>query len=148
MAGPWSDDSGAMGIFTNRDAAERFTQADPFIRNGVVLTHRLREWREGLERHDAVAKGVPGVKFVLFYELSERERELIPTHFPAHQEVALSFHARGALLASGPFMDGDGAMDVFTTRDALEEFVSVDPFVLHGVVGRWHAREWNDMLGG
>jgi uncharacterized protein YciI len=40
----------------------------------------------------------------------------------------------------------DGAMSIFTTRDAAEEFVRGDPFVLHGVVRNWTIREWNEAL--
>jgi len=48
----------------------------------------------------------------------------------------------------GPFADaqGDGAMGIFTTRAAAEEFVRGDPFVLHGVVRNWTIREWNEAL--
>ena len=48
----------------------------------------------------------------------------------------------------GPFADaqGDGAMGIFTTRAAVEEFVRGDPFVLHGVVRNWTIREWNEAL--
>jgi uncharacterized protein YciI len=37
-------------------------------------------------------------------------------------------------------------MAVFTTREAAEAFVAVDPFVTHGVVGQWTIREWNEVL--
>jgi uncharacterized protein YciI len=37
-------------------------------------------------------------------------------------------------------------MSIFTTREAAEEFVRGDPFVLHGVVGSWTIREWNEAL--
>ena len=30
--------------------------------------------------------------------------------------------------------------------EAAEEFAQGDPFVLHGVVARWHVREWNEVL--
>ena len=48
----------------------------------------------------------------------------------------------------GPFNDpplGD-AMGVFTTREAAEEFVRLDPFVISGIVGTWTIREWNEVL--
>lgn len=38
----------------------------------------------------------------------------------------------------------DGAMMIFTTRDAAEEFVGGDPYVLNGVVRAWHIRAWNE----
>ena len=48
----------------------------------------------------------------------------------------------------GPFANAleDGAMGIFTTREAAEEFVRGDPFVLHGVVRNWTIREWNEAL--
>ena len=40
----------------------------------------------------------------------------------------------------------EGSMAIFTTREAAEEFVSGDPFVLHGVVRGWRILEWNEVL--
>ena len=54
------------------------------------------------------------------------------------------------LLMVGTFdepMNGD-AMGVFTTREAAEEFVAGDPFVVHGVVAEWTVRPWNEVLTG
>jgi hypothetical protein len=39
-------------------------------------------------------------------------------------------------------------MGVFTSRQAAEEFISGDPFVLHGVVGGWRVRRWEEFLAG
>jgi uncharacterized protein YciI len=36
-------------------------------------------------------------------------------------------------------------MAIFTTREAAQEFVDGDPFVLNGVVASWQLREWDDM---
>ncbi len=36
MSGTFSDLSGAMGIFTSREAAEAFVKEDPFVLQGVV----------------------------------------------------------------------------------------------------------------
>ena len=48
----------------------------------------------------------------------------------------------------GTFADPQeqGAMAIFTTREAAEEFVAGDPFVLNGVVRSWEIREWNEVL--
>jgi uncharacterized protein len=50
MVGPFTDApaGGAMGVFTTRDAAERFVQADPFVSHGVVARWTIREWSEAL----------------------------------------------------------------------------------------------------
>jgi uncharacterized protein YciI len=37
-------------------------------------------------------------------------------------------------------------MAVFRTAEGAEEFVAGDPFVLHGVVGSWYRRDWNEVL--
>jgi hypothetical protein len=33
-----------------------------------------------------------------------------------------------------------------TTREAAEEFVKGDPFVLEGLIKRWQIREWNEAI--
>ena len=88
------------------------------------------------------------MKYVLLYESAPDVRARAPLHFPAHRARMQNFHWRGTLLMSGPFGDPEreGAMGIFTTREAAEEFAVGDPFVLHGVVARWHIREWNEVL--
>jgi uncharacterized protein YciI len=36
-------------------------------------------------------------------------------------------------------------MGVFTSREAAEEFVRDDPFVVNGAVSKWHIREWRQV---
>lgn len=49
MAGPLTNPTeGAIGIFTNMDAAKDFIEGDPFVKNGVVGKYRLVEWNEVL----------------------------------------------------------------------------------------------------
>jgi hypothetical protein len=89
------------------------------------------------------------MKYVLMYESGDEVAERAREFFPAHQAWFLEFHDRGTLLMVGPFANPrDGAMSVFTTREAAEEFVAGDPFVRHGVVGSWEIREWNEVLFG
>jgi len=86
------------------------------------------------------------VKYVLSYSGPsdmERVREL----FPPHRSAWKAFQDRGQLLMIGPFADPrQGAMGIFTTREAAEAFVRSDPFVLEGVVSRWEIREWREAL--
>ena len=82
-------------------------------------------------------------RYVLFYDTGENYPAGAREHFPAHQARYQEFMRRGVLLSVGPFTDGaGGAMAVFTSPEAAEEFVSGDPFVLHGVVSKWLVREW------
>jgi uncharacterized protein len=88
------------------------------------------------------------MKHVLFYESAPDVLSKAPAHFPAHKARLDDFHARGTLLMVGTFGDpqAEGSMAIFTTRAAAEEFAEDDPFVLNGVVGAWHIREWNEIL--
>jgi uncharacterized protein YciI len=86
------------------------------------------------------------MKYVLFYENAAVPAELVQEQFPAHRARWDEFRQAGSLLAIGPFTDGSGAMAVFSSRAAAEEFVASDPFVLHGVVGEWHVREWREAI--
>jgi uncharacterized protein YciI len=87
-------------------------------------------------------------KYVLFYESADNVLEKAPLHFPAHSRRADDFHARGVLLMVGTFGDPqeEGSMAIFTTREAAEEFLAGDPFVLNDVVRSWQIREWNEVF--
>ena len=87
------------------------------------------------------------MKAVVFYESADGVAENAPRYVAEHR-AAGEFAARGELLMIGPFANAqeDGAMGIFTTRAAAEEFVRGDPFVMHGVVRNWTIREWNEAL--
>jgi uncharacterized protein len=88
------------------------------------------------------------VKYVLFYVPVDDVASKAPAHFPAHSARLDEFHSRGTLLMVGTFGDPqeEGSMAIFTTREAAEEFVRGDPFVLNGVIRDWHIREWDEVL--
>jgi uncharacterized protein len=80
------------------------------------------------------------VRYVLFYDSGDLS--LAAENFPRHKARYEEFMARGVLLSLGPFTDRGGSMAVFTSLEAAEEFAAADPFVLSGVVSKWHVREW------
>ncbi len=87
------------------------------------------------------------MKYVMFYESADDVLEKAPLHAAAHRARLAEFHARGTLLMAGPFADPTrGALGIFTTREAAEEFIRDDPFVLNGVVRAWRIAEWNEVL--
>ena len=87
------------------------------------------------------------MKAVVFYESADDVATKAPPHFAAHRARWKEFADRGELLMIGPFASAqEGAMGIFTTRAAAEDFVRGDPFVLHGVVRNWTIREWNEAL--
>ena len=85
-------------------------------------------------------------KYVVLYESADDVLAKAPVHFAAHSARGQDFHQRGLLVAYGPFGDPQeqGSMAIFTTREAAEEFVRGDPFVLNGVVRDWEIREWDE----
>ena len=85
------------------------------------------------------------MKAVVFYESAADLKDKVPLHMAAHLARWREFAERGELLMMGSFANAqeDGAMGIFTNREAAEEFVRGDPFVLHEVVRNWTIREWN-----
>ena len=88
------------------------------------------------------------MKYVMTYRAVEGFLPLARANGAAHVARLHEFRDRGVLLMAGPLdepMDGD-AMGVFTTREAAEEFIAGDPFVVNGVVASWTIRPWNEVL--
>jgi uncharacterized protein YciI len=83
--------------------------------------------------------------YVLFYETAPDAMARIPEIYPSHRARVDAFHARGALLQVGTFENPieQGSMGIFVTREAAEEFVREDPFVLNGIVASWKIWGWN-----
>jgi uncharacterized protein YciI len=85
-------------------------------------------------------------KYVVIYESADEVRQKAPLHFAEHQARWKQYGVRGELLMIGPFSDVSGSMAIFTSREAAEEFVKGDPFVVHGVVRSWQIKEWDEAL--
>ena len=88
------------------------------------------------------------MKYVLIYDSADDVAQTAPVHFAAHRARWKEFQADGTLLLIGPYSDQSGALAVFTTRAAAEEFARSDPFVLNGVVRAWSVKEWAEALSG
>lgn len=72
-------------------------------------------------------------------------------HRPEHREFLRGLHADGALLASGPFTDGDDALLILQGEGTADEVLSLldaDPFRREGVVLERTIRPWNVVIGG
>ena len=88
------------------------------------------------------------MKYVVFYESAEDVAAKAPAFFAEHVARYQKYVQEGSLLMIGTFADPqrDGSMAIFATREAAEEFVSGDPFVLNGVVRSYTIKEWNEAL--
>jgi uncharacterized protein len=85
------------------------------------------------------------MKAVVIGESSGVSMEVIMKVYPRHKAVADKFIQRGDVIGMGPFADR-GNMAIFKTRDAAEQFVKEDPFILEGLVKSFVIRDWNDSL--
>jgi hypothetical protein len=85
---------------------------------------------------------------VVLYTSADDMMTTAPVHFPAHSARIDEFRARGEVVMIGTFGDPrtQGAMGIFTSREAASAFVSGDPFVLNGVVTAYEIRDWNEIL--
>lgn len=86
------------------------------------------------------------MKYAVMYESAPDVAERVPEFYAAHLAWYEEFHRRGDLLMIGPFSDRTGALLVFASRSAAEEFVAGDPFVTNGLVATWRIREWLEGL--
>jgi len=73
-----------------------------------------------------------------------------PDDIAAHIKRLHELHERGTLLMSGAFIEKTDAplntMAVLTSREAAEEYIKGDPFVLKGMVSNWYIRDWANMF--
>ncbi|MDB5265452.1 MAG: hypothetical protein JWM39_165 [Parcubacteria group bacterium] len=83
------------------------------------------------------------MKAVVIGEPSGASIETIMTVYPRHKAFVDMFTERGEVIGIGPFTDL-GNMAIFRSREAAEEFVTLDPFILEGLVKSFTIRDWND----
>jgi hypothetical protein len=98
----------------------------------------------------AVVRGIAALqgasmKAVVIGESSGATMEEIMAVYPRHKVVVDGFVARGDVIGIGPFADR-GNMAIFRSREAAEEFIAKDPFVLEGLVKSYVIRDWNDRM--
>jgi hypothetical protein len=88
--------------------------------------------------------------FLLFYEGAPDYLERRPQFRGAHLKHAWTAAERGELVVAGALANPvDGAVLMFRGEDAsaAEAFAAADPYVVNGLVARWHVREWTTVVG-
>jgi uncharacterized protein YciI len=85
------------------------------------------------------------MKAVVIGESSGASMETIMSVYPRHKVVVEKYIAKGEVIGIGPFSDR-GNMAIFKTREAVEQFVTEDPFILEGLVKSFVIRDWNDTM--
>ena len=83
------------------------------------------------------------MKFAAVIEYSQ-DKEKVEAARPAHRAYLTSLIEKNQLFASGPYLDGYGALIIYEadTPDAVEALMKADPFHAAGVFVTWVVRPW------
>ena len=85
------------------------------------------------------------MKAVVIGESSGATMDTIMSVYPRHKIIVDKYIDKGEIIGVGPFANG-GNMAIFKTREAAEEFVKEDPFIIEGLVKSFVIRDWNDAM--
>jgi len=88
--------------------------------------------------------------FLLFYEAGPDYLDRRPQFRAEHLRHAWSAAGRGEIVVAGALADPvDGAVLMFQgeEKSVAEDFARADPYVVNGLVARWHVREWTTVVG-
>lgn len=87
------------------------------------------------------------MRTVVFYDTADVTMEQMMEVYPRHDAFEKEFVKTGKVLGIGPFSNpGEGAMAIFSDREAAEYFVKNDPFVQEGIVAKVTIKDWVDDL--
>ncbi|MCE5289494.1 MAG: YciI family protein [Nocardiaceae bacterium] len=87
--------------------------------------------------------------FAVQYTYTEATIPARDTHRPAHRSYLRDLANEGAVLSSGAYPDGSGALLLFRAEsdEAMRELVDKDPFVSENLVERVEIKEWLPVIG-
>lgn len=88
--------------------------------------------------------------YILFYDYVSDYLERRSEFREQHMKLAKEYIDRGEFFLGGAFADpADGAALVFKgdSKAVAESFAKQDPYVLNGLVSKWHVREWTTVAG-
>eukprot|EP00529_Nitzschia_sp_RCC80_P036521 CAMPEP_0113466054 /NCGR_PEP_ID=MMETSP0014_2-20120614/14066_1 /TAXON_ID=2857 /ORGANISM="Nitzschia sp." /LENGTH=189 /DNA_ID=CAMNT_0000358249 /DNA_START=40 /DNA_END=609 /DNA_ORIENTATION=- /assembly_acc=CAM_ASM_000159 len=111
--------------------------------------HHRRGFHSSATRlYSAAAGGNPSTQFLLRYDYVEDVLEKRGPYRQGHLDLAQKLIDDGLCLSGGPTGQVDmdvptGALFIFTTADAAEQFVQGDPYVSNGIVTGHSIEQWN-----
>jgi len=87
------------------------------------------------------------MKFAAVIEYLQ-DQEKVERIRPLHRQYLATLKENGKLAASGPFVDGSGALIVYEadSQSAAEDILKGDPFHAEGIFLRWQLRPWNPVI--
>jgi uncharacterized protein len=87
--------------------------------------------------------------FALFYDVVDNFPAMRSPFRADHLRLVQDAHDRGELLLAGALADPpDRALLIFRSQDGRvpEDFARRDPYVMNGLVSRWHVRRWTQVI--
>ncbi|MBF6335857.1 hypothetical protein IU450_08155 [Nocardia abscessus] len=87
--------------------------------------------------------------FAVHYVYSEATTAGRDVHRPEHRAWLAGLLESGALLSSGPYPDGSGALLIFRSEDAgqLKDLLAQDPFARENLIDDVRAVQWAPIFG-
>jgi uncharacterized protein YciI len=88
--------------------------------------------------------------YALFYDAADEFISRRQPYRDEHLRLVREAHARGEVALAGALGEPpDGALLVFRADSVAlaEAFARSDPYVVHGLITRWHVRPWNVVVG-
>ena len=87
--------------------------------------------------------------YLLIYELVDNYITVRQTFRALHFEHVKTAQARGEFILGGAFDPAEEAGLLFKVADksTIEKFAETDPYVINGVVKKWHIKQWNIVIG-
>lgn len=87
--------------------------------------------------------------FAVEYVYDADSAQVRDEHRPAHRQWLAGLIEAGRVLASGPFLDGAGALLIFTAEDEIDlhSILKQDPFAAAGAISGMKTTEWQPGLG-
>jgi uncharacterized protein YciI len=95
-------------------------------------------------------EGAKGMHYLLFYEAAEDYVQRRAAYRDEHLRKAWAVSDSGELVLGGALADPvDGAVLLFQgdSPEVAERFARTDPYVVNGIIKRWHVRQWNTAVG-
>ncbi|THJ67740.1 hypothetical protein E8P82_02570 [Arthrobacter echini] len=87
--------------------------------------------------------------FAVEYVYDPEQEDLRAEHRPEHRGWLEQLVEQGVVLASGPFVDGSGALLVVASGSEAElnSVLAQDPFAREGVISAVKTAAWNPIIG-
>ncbi len=86
--------------------------------------------------------------FLLIYEVVDDYVNRRAPFRAEHLALAQAATEQGDLLLGGALAQPvDGAILLFRTQQAAENFAANDPYIHNGLIQKWSVRQWNTVAG-